>query len=986
MSERERTVVLDAGHGGDAPAGGSSPNNASAPNGLLEKDLTLDLALRVRRLLAGRAKVLLTRDGRMNLSLTERARIANANRADLFVSLHWNGDRDPHTDGTAAWVARQAAARSRALARRIVDRLAIATQAPNRGVRQRDLGVLLPSRHSGNTAGCLVEVAYLTNPSQANRLERDAYREELARAVADSIAETLHVEGAASLGYPSLALDITDASPFLKSALDQCFEKLQDLKRNAARSTNPNSSSAARILKETGIKVDANPYVGITREELRAVIHAAYHSHQMPEALLALWAKEGSTRSVTSPKVEPHAKTAVNARTLFRSEVFYLQLGTDHFIKTTYSETAKDNIYDPSDSAAAAHEAHFKAKVRELVSAGVLSEDISDAINAELTVAKSGANYTVLPSTKFYALALLLADAYFTWLQRKSYPQLGSISVPLNYLQWNMGAAKFAKFLQSADMHRQEKQYATGGSPITIDEWALHRTPKSNEYLGPRRNAIRFLHYLESYEPLFSTWMNLIKPGIEDLQEAGSRTAGALAAERVEYDAARSFTPSADPALFRCVPDPVYVIPATLLPSASTTPDPDSRSALRTAGLSQAQVTKFERNGGLAPLRPIAEFFGEAALAELLARLRYHPAQIANPPHTYGASLSKKLGVRAPALLAARLLFAIPGHFRELARRAPDGKEAFALENLGWLLMASLRSRIEAATKKKWWIPAPPAWVTPFASTLPSLRAQVTSLITSSAQIDTTLSYADFDARFAAWRDGLPGAQWRLETGVTPSTSGPGQPFYPEIVTLPARVNIATEKSRIDRAWQQRLTDTDARITPNTRESRAALIQCENNRLAGLGLTAPGSLGGLEIAVGFPRLQPAPGSSGLRTSLTVLDAIRPTFEQLMSTIHDLGWNDLLFQTEGSFCFRGVKLPLPLAAKPNPQAEQAALRAARRVSDHGYAIAVDFHPFENPQGSRRSTMDPRIVRTFEAFRYKWGKCFPTPDPHHFEYAG
>ncbi|MFL6331777.1 MAG: N-acetylmuramoyl-L-alanine amidase, partial [Pyrinomonadaceae bacterium] len=44
-------VVLDPGHGGETAVGGSSPNNATGPNKLLEKNLTLDLARRVQKIL-----------------------------------------------------------------------------------------------------------------------------------------------------------------------------------------------------------------------------------------------------------------------------------------------------------------------------------------------------------------------------------------------------------------------------------------------------------------------------------------------------------------------------------------------------------------------------------------------------------------------------------------------------------------------------------------------------------------------------------------------------------------------------------------------------------------------------------------------------------------------------------------------------------------------------------------------------------------------
>ncbi len=180
------TVVLDPGHGGAATVGGSSPNNAVGPNGLLEKDVTLDLARRVAALLDGRATVLLTRAGDENRSLSDRARLARDRRADVFLSIHLNGWRDPAVDGSEAWIARHAGAPSRALARGVLDRVLAVTHARDRGVRADDLGVLLPER-VGAGAAALLEVAFLTNPDEASRFEHDDYRQALAQAIAGAL-------------------------------------------------------------------------------------------------------------------------------------------------------------------------------------------------------------------------------------------------------------------------------------------------------------------------------------------------------------------------------------------------------------------------------------------------------------------------------------------------------------------------------------------------------------------------------------------------------------------------------------------------------------------------------------------------------------------------------------------------------------------------------------------------------------------------------
>src|SRR6218665_3104528 len=140
-------VVLDPGHGGRTRTGGSSPNNATGPNGLLEKDLTLDIAQRVKPLLADVAEVSLTRERDVNLGLADRAKAARDRHAALFLSVHLNGWNDASVDGTETWVARQANARSRDFAAKLLAKLAQTTKVANRGVKQSDFGVLLPDRH-----------------------------------------------------------------------------------------------------------------------------------------------------------------------------------------------------------------------------------------------------------------------------------------------------------------------------------------------------------------------------------------------------------------------------------------------------------------------------------------------------------------------------------------------------------------------------------------------------------------------------------------------------------------------------------------------------------------------------------------------------------------------------------------------------------------------------------------------------------------------
>lgn len=85
-----RTIVVDAGHGGK-DGGTHLPHY-----GLLEKDITRDIAERLRALLEVDFAVIMTRNGDETVALKERTDIANSAGADLFVSIHvnWLPDRE----------------------------------------------------------------------------------------------------------------------------------------------------------------------------------------------------------------------------------------------------------------------------------------------------------------------------------------------------------------------------------------------------------------------------------------------------------------------------------------------------------------------------------------------------------------------------------------------------------------------------------------------------------------------------------------------------------------------------------------------------------------------------------------------------------------------------------------------------------------------------------------------------------------------------
>lgn len=101
------TIVIDPGHGGTVNMPGSSANNAISKSGVKEKKLTLDFCLTLRDELLKQAtkdnqsiKVVLTRTTDVNLAGADRAAMAFANRAKLFLCLHFNGSTNTSTRGT----------------------------------------------------------------------------------------------------------------------------------------------------------------------------------------------------------------------------------------------------------------------------------------------------------------------------------------------------------------------------------------------------------------------------------------------------------------------------------------------------------------------------------------------------------------------------------------------------------------------------------------------------------------------------------------------------------------------------------------------------------------------------------------------------------------------------------------------------------------------------------------------------------------------
>lgn len=204
-----KLIVIDPGHGG------TDPGKQNLRLKLDEKDMTLDVALRLKKLLELRGyQVVLTRatDTRFSNSpavdLPMRAEVANKVGADLFISLHFNAvDRDPErVSGVETYVLtpqfqvstqpeqdkamvkeyypgnRQDTANA-LLGYNLHRRLVTELKASDRGYKRYRMAVL----RTLACPGVLVEAAYLSNDAEARRVATPEFRQQIAEAVAEGV-------------------------------------------------------------------------------------------------------------------------------------------------------------------------------------------------------------------------------------------------------------------------------------------------------------------------------------------------------------------------------------------------------------------------------------------------------------------------------------------------------------------------------------------------------------------------------------------------------------------------------------------------------------------------------------------------------------------------------------------------------------------------------------------------------------------------------
>jgi N-acetylmuramoyl-L-alanine amidase len=213
-------IVIDAGHGGH-------DTGTIGVDGILEKDVVLDVALRVGQLLHERlgSEIIYTRSDDTFIPLETRTAIANKAQADLFLSIHANSSPDASARGVETYYlnftsspdALETAARENAVSDQsihqlsdLVKKIALKDKIDesrefasdvesslygglqkgnsglkDRGVKKAPFVVLI----GANMPSILAEISFVTNEKDARQLQEPEYRERVAESLYKGVAK-----------------------------------------------------------------------------------------------------------------------------------------------------------------------------------------------------------------------------------------------------------------------------------------------------------------------------------------------------------------------------------------------------------------------------------------------------------------------------------------------------------------------------------------------------------------------------------------------------------------------------------------------------------------------------------------------------------------------------------------------------------------------------------------------------------------------------
>lgn len=164
-------VYLDPGHGGTDPG--------ASGNGIIEKNLVLDIANRLREKLESNGiKVIMSRTSDVYVSIADRANNANNVNPNLFISIHINSAGATSALGIETFYTKSI---DKPLADALQNKLVSYTGAVNRGSKWDEYYVT----KNTNMPASLVELGFLSNVNEANNLKNTGYQTKLVNAMLD---------------------------------------------------------------------------------------------------------------------------------------------------------------------------------------------------------------------------------------------------------------------------------------------------------------------------------------------------------------------------------------------------------------------------------------------------------------------------------------------------------------------------------------------------------------------------------------------------------------------------------------------------------------------------------------------------------------------------------------------------------------------------------------------------------------------------------
>lgn len=184
--QNEPLVFIDAGHGGNDPG--------TSDNGLVEKEVTLDIAKRLDQVLTNnKIKTYMVRTGDKFIDHRDRIYLANDMKASLYISIHCDWFDNPKYGGTQTFYTTAKDLRLGGLtelqyAKFVHNELINTIKSNNRGISDRPT---LAAVKYATMPSILIETGFLSNPGDATNLATGEYRQKIADSMASGISQSL---------------------------------------------------------------------------------------------------------------------------------------------------------------------------------------------------------------------------------------------------------------------------------------------------------------------------------------------------------------------------------------------------------------------------------------------------------------------------------------------------------------------------------------------------------------------------------------------------------------------------------------------------------------------------------------------------------------------------------------------------------------------------------------------------------------------------